>query len=43
MATKKITYKEPASYFPKDILKECELGQYNKDAQKPAKKPAKKK
>lgn len=41
---KKITYSEPAGFFPEEIRKEFKLGEYADDAKKPAeKKPADKK
>lgn len=41
---KKVTYSEPASFFPKELRKEFGLGEYAKTEKKPAtKKPAKKK
>ena len=31
---KKVTYKEPADYFPKDIRKACGLGEYSEKAKR---------
>ena len=43
--TKKITYSEPAEYFPKSLRKEMKIGEYAEDAKKktPAKKKVKRK
>jgi hypothetical protein len=41
-ATKKVTYSEPADYFPKEMRKKYGLGEYA-DKKTPAKKTVKKK